>query len=391
MYLDPPRDRQRKGVCVPQTILITGGAGFIGRAVARALVARGDRVRVLDSLIEQVHGGLARPDDMPDDLPDAVDLRRGDVRDPAAVAQVLIGVDKVIHLAAEVGVGQSMYAVERYVSVNDVGTAVLFQALIQRPVERVVVASSMSIYGEGLYRDAEGRLVEDVVRQPRSGPDAPWDPLDAAGRPLTPVPTPEWKRPALASVYALSKYAQERLTLMLAPAYGMEGVALRLWNAYGPGQALSNPYTGVLAIFASRLHNGAAPVMFEDGQQLRDFVHVDDVAQSFLLALDRPEAAGQVYNIGSGVSRSVSEVGTLLARAMGRSEIRPEIAGKLRAGDIRHCIPDITKAQTELGYAPRRDFADGLAELAAWVAAQSDAQDRVAEARRELEKHGLVA
>ncbi|ACL55474.1 NAD-dependent epimerase/dehydratase family protein [Methylobacterium nodulans] len=370
-----------------QSILITGGAGFIGRAVARALVARGDRVRVLDSLIDQVHGGLGRPDD----LPDAVDLRRGDVRDPAAVAQSLIGIDKVIHLAAEVGVGQSMYAVERYVSVNDLGTAVLFQALIERPVQRVVVASSMSVYGEGLYRDSEGALIEDVARQPRSGPEAPWDPLDARGRPLKPVPTPEWKRPALASVYALSKYAQERLTLMLAPAYGMEGVALRLWNAYGPGQALSNPYTGVLAIFASRLHNGAAPVIFEDGHQLRDFVQVDDVAQAFLLALDRREAAGQVYNIGSGEYRSVREVATLLARAMGRTDIVPEIAGKMRAGDIRHCIPDIGKAKAELGYAPRRDFADGLAELAAWVAAQQDAQDRVAEARRELEKRGLVA
>ncbi|MGY2050039.1 NAD-dependent epimerase/dehydratase family protein [Methylobacterium sp. JK268] len=372
---------------MPQTILITGGAGFIGRAVARALVARGDRVRVLDSLIDQVHGGLARPDD----LPEEVDLRRGDVRDKAAVAQVLIGVDKVIHLAAEVGVGQSMYAVDRYVSVNDLGTAVLYQALIERPVDRVVVASSMSIYGEGLYRDADGTLVEDVIRMPRSGPDAPWDPLDAAGRPLVPVPTPEWKRPALASVYALSKYAQERLTLMLSPAYGMEGVALRLWNAYGPGQALSNPYTGVLAIFASRIHNGAAPVIFEDGRQLRDFVHVDDVAQAFLLALDRPEAAGQVYNIGSGEYRSVREVAGFLARAMGRTDLAPEIAGKMRAGDIRHCIPDIGKARAELGFAPRRDFTEGLAELADWVAAQADARDRVAEARRELERHGLVA
>ena len=369
-----------------QTILITGGAGFIGRAVARALIARGDRVRVLDSLIEQVHGAADSAE-----MPDGVELHRGDVRDPAAVARVLRGADAVIHLAAEVGVGQSMYAVERYVSVNDLGTAVLFQALIEHPVRRVVVASSMSVYGEGLYRDAEGRLIENAVRTPRSGPDSPWDPLDARGQPLQPVPTPEWKRPDLASVYALSKYAQERLTLMLAPAYGMEGVALRLWNVYGPGQALSNPYTGVLAIFASRLHNGAPPVIFEDGHQRRDFVQVDDVAQAFLLALDRREAAGQVYNIGSGEHRSVREVAQLLARAMGRTDLVPEIAGKQRAGDIRHCIPDIAKARTELGYAPRRGFADGLAELAAWVAAQEDAQDRVAEARRELEKHGLVA
>jgi nucleoside-diphosphate-sugar epimerase len=208
-----------------------------------------------------------------------------------------------------------MYAVDRYVSVNDHGTAVLFQQLIECPVKRVVVASSMSIYGEGLYRTADGALVEDAVRRPRAGADAPWDPVDDRGRPLVPVPTPEWKRPALASVYAITKHVQERLTLTLAPAYGMEGVALRLWNVYGPGQALSNPYTGVLAIFASRIHNGQAPMIFEDGEQRRDFVHVEDIARAFLLALDHPRAAGEVYNIASGEDRSVEEVAALLAES----------------------------------------------------------------------------
>jgi dTDP-L-rhamnose 4-epimerase len=256
-------------------------------------------------------------------------------------------------------------------------------------VKRVVVASSMSIYGEGLYRDADGRIVEDVVRMPRARPNDPWDPLDAQGRPLVPVPTPEWKRPTLASVYALTKYVQERLTLTLAPAYGMEGVALRLWNVYGPGQALSNPYTGVLAIFSSRLHNGQPPMIFEDGQQRRDFVHVEDVARAFLLALEHEKAPGGVYNVGSGQDRSVNEVAQLLAKAMNRS-IEPEIAGKARLGDIRHCIADIAKIREELGYAPRRDFSEGLAELAEWVAEQ-EAEDRVQEARRELEARGLVA
>jgi dTDP-L-rhamnose 4-epimerase len=295
-----------------------------------------------------------------------------------------------VHLAAEVGVGQSMYAVDRYVSVNDYGTAVLFQQLIDNPVKRVVVASSMSIYGEGLYRTADGDLVEDAVRQPRAGENAPWDPLDDKERPLIPVPTPEWKRPALASVYALTKYVQERLTLTLAPAYGMEGVALRLWNAYGPGQALSNPYTGVLAIFSSRIHNNQPPIIFEDGQQRRDFVHVKDVAQAFVLALDHPQAPGEVYNVGSGEDRSVREVADLLARAMNRSDIAPEITGKARIGDIRHNIADIGKIQRELGFTPRRDFSEGLAELTEWVAEQQ-AEDRVQEARKELEMRGLVA
>ena len=371
---------------MPQTVLITGGAGFIGRFVAGQLLERGDRVRVLDSLIEQVHGGAGRPAA----LPPEVEFVEGDVRDTAALGRALKGVDKVVHLAAEVGVGQSMYAIERYVSVNDGGTAALFQALIERPVGRVVVASSMSIYGEGLYRDASGQVHDAVLRQPRREHDRSWDPLDLDGRPMTPVPTPEWKRPTLASVYAITKFVQERLTLTLAPAYGMEGVALRLWNAYGPGQALSNPYTGVLAIFASRLHNGKPPVIFEDGEQRRDFVHVRDVARAFLLALDHPGAAGGVFNIGSGEDRTVNEVATLLAAAMGRPDLPPEIAGKTRAGDIRHCIPDIGKAVAELGYQPREDFAAGLLELAAWVAEQ-EAHDRVAEARGELEARGLVA
>ena len=369
---------------MPDTILITGGAGFIGRYVARALLDRGDQVRILDSLIEQVHGGGERPAG----LDPRAELIVGDVREEARLRTALKGVDKVVHLAAEVGVGQSMYAIDRYVSVNDLGTATLFQELIARPVKRVVVASSMSIYGEGLYRDQDGALYEDVIRPPNGG--APWDPLDRQGRALILAPTPEWKRPTLASVYAITKYAQERLTLTLAPYYGMEGVALRLWNAYGPGQALSNPYTGVLAIFASRLHNGKRPLVFEDGQQRRDFVHVEDVARAFLLALDQPQAAGQVYNIASGVDRSVREVGDLLAEAMGCPELTPEIAGKARAGDIRHNIPDITKAETELGYRARMDFSAGLAELAAWVAEQ-EAVDRVDGARKELEARGLVA
>ncbi|SDB74794.1 NAD-dependent epimerase/dehydratase family protein [Belnapia rosea] len=369
-----------------ERVLITGGAGFIGRHLTKALLARGHRVRILDSLIEQVHG--QQPD--PGFLGRDAELQIGDVRDVAAVTRALQGVDSVVHLAAEVGVGQSMYAIDRYVSVNDYGTAVLFQALIEKPVRRVVVASSMSIYGEGLYRDVEGRRHEAVVRVPRTSSTASWDPLDPAGHPLIPIPTPEAKRPALASVYAITKYMQERMTLTLAPAYGMQGVALRLWNAYGPGQALSNPYTGVLAIFASRLHNGQPPMIFEDGAQRRDFVHVEDVAQAFVLALEHPAAAGGVFNIASGVDRTVAEVAQLLAGAMGKHGMAPEITGKARAGDIRHCIPDLGLARTVLGFEPRCDFVDGLAELAQWVALQQ-AEDRVSHARNELAARGLVA
>jgi dTDP-L-rhamnose 4-epimerase len=282
-----------------------------------------------------------------------------------------------------------MYEIERYVATNDLGTAILLQSLLAHPVERIVVASSMSIYGEGLYRAAGGRLVDDVVRRPaaRSGD---WDPTDETGEPLIPIATPETKQPSLASVYAINKFVQERLVLTIARAYGITGVALRLFNVYGPGQALSNPYTGVLAIFASRLLNGNRPSIFEDGAQRRDFVHVEDVADAFLLALDSPGAAGQAINIGSGRSISISEVAKRLAAAMGRPDLTPQILGKARAGDIRHCFADITLAREKLGFRPRRSLDEGMRELAVWVEQQT-AVDRASEATRELELRGLVA
>ena len=373
------------GARLPEHILVTGGAGFIGRAVTRELLGRGHKVRVLDSLIEQVHGDCERPGDLDPD----VELIRADIRNGDAVAKALKGVDSVVHLAAEVGVGQSMYAVERYTSVNDVGTAILFEKLIDDPVRRVVTASSMSIYGEGLYRDAAGELVQDAKRRARTGEGEGWDPVDAEGRPLTPVATPEWKRPDLASIYALNKYVQERTSLIMTEAYGIEGVCLRLFNVYGPGQALSNPYTGVLAIFASRLLNGQKPMIFEDGGQRRDFVYVGDVARAFADALALPQAQGEVFNIGSGHDRSVTEVAQELAKAMGRNDIEPEVVGKGRIGDIRHCFCDGSKSEERLGFTARKDFQTGLAELAEWVAVQT-ADDRVEQARAELEARGLV-
>jgi dTDP-L-rhamnose 4-epimerase len=369
-----------------ETVLITGGAGFIGRFVAEELLSRGCHVRALDALIPQVHGQIDRPPLLHDD----VELVRADIRDGAAVARALQGCDSVIHLAAEVGVGQSMYEVERYTSANDVGTAVLFERLIDQPVRRVVTASSMSIYGEGLYRNADGHLIEDAERGMVRDGQKVWDPLDTQGRPLAPLPTPEWKRPSLASIYALNKYVQERTTHIMAAPYGIESVCLRLFNVYGPGQALSNPYTGVLAIFASRLLNGQRPMIFEDGEQRRDFVHVRDVARAFADALVLPQAAGQTFNIGSGDDRSVTEVAQALARAMGRNDAEPEIVGKARIGDIRHCFCDTSLAARELGFEARQDFEQGLAELAEWVQQQT-AEDRVSQARAELEARGLVA
>jgi dTDP-L-rhamnose 4-epimerase len=294
-------------------------------------------VRIIDSLIEQVHGDGGRPAELHSDA----ELQVGDVRDIAAVRRALEGVDSVIHLAAEVGVGQSMYEIERYTSVNDLGTAILFQAMIERPVRRVVVASSMSIYGEGLYLNADGAIDETVTRDPDRIARGLWDPVDAQGRSLTPVRTPETKRGALASVYAINKFVQERLTLTLTQTYGMEGSALRLWNAYGPGQALSNPYTGVLAIFASRIANGQPPMIFEDGEQTRDFVHVADVARPFLLALDPAEAwARPSHRLGR--HRTSPRWRRAWPASMGRRDRTDKRRG-MRKGDNPPLLPRPTK------------------------------------------------
>ncbi len=233
-------------------------------------------------------------------------------------------------------------------------------------------------------------LIEDAARTPLRDGQAQWDPVDTEGRPLTPIATPEWKPPSLSSIYALNKYVQERTTHIIGQAYGIQSVCLRLFNVYGPGQALSNPYTGVLAIFASRLLNGQPPLIFEDGEQRRDFVHVTDVARAFADALSLPQAAGGTFNIGSGHDRSVKEVARELARAMGKDHIEAEIVGKARTGDIRHCFCDTALARESLGFEAREEFGQGLAVLAEWVSRQT-AVDAVENARSELEARGLVA
>lgn len=369
-----------------KSVLITGGAGFIGSHVADALLAAGHRVRALDNLSPQVHGSDGG---RPAYLDERVDLRVGDVRDPRAVRAALEGVDAVLHYAAAVGVGQSMYAMAEYTAVNNLGTAVLLEALMDHPVERLVVASSMSVYGEGRYVTADGRVVDDAGRARDRLEAGDWDPHGADGGPLSPVPTPEDKAPALTSIYALSKFDQERMCLVAGRAHRIPTVALRFFNVYGPRQALSNPYTGVLAIFASRLLNGRRPLVFEDGRQRRDFVSVHDVARASVLALESPAAVGRVFNIGSGRACTVREIAERVAAAVGRPDLEPEITGRYRVGDIRHCFADIDRARQVLGYAPRVPLEAGIDELAGWLADQQ-AEDRTDQAHAELERRGLT-
>jgi dTDP-L-rhamnose 4-epimerase len=366
-------------------ILITGGAGFIGSHLADELLTHGHRVRALDNLSEQVHGPDA---ERPTYLNADVELVLGDVRDPAAVRRALQGIDAVYHFAAAVGVGQSMYEVAEYTSINILGTAVLLEALINQPVRRLVVASSMSIYGEGLYRRSDGRIVAGTERTLAQLRAADWEVRDEGGDVLTPVPTTEEKVPTLASVYALSKFDQERLCLMIGRAYGIPTVALRFFNVFGTRQALSNPYTGVLAIFASRLLNGNRPLIFEDGLQKRDFVSVYDIAQACRLALEVDAASGHALNVGSGRAYSVVEVAELLGNVLGK-QIEPDICGKYRVGDIRHCYADISRSRRLLGYEPRVTLEEGIVELAEWLEGQV-ACDRVAEASAELAARGLT-
>lgn len=367
-------------------VLITGGGGFIGSHVAEGLLAAGYRVRALDLLLPQVHGQDAK---RPPYLSREVELVRGDVRDPETVRRALKEVEGVFHFAAAVGVGQSMYEIEHYTSTNNIGTAVLLEALLEQPVRKLVVASSMSVYGEGLYRHADGNVTilgERPLEQLQKGD---WEVRDDQGETLIPLPTPETKVPVPASVYALSKYDQERLCLIAGRAYKIPTVALRFFNAYGPYQALSNPYTGVMAIFAARLLNNKPPMIFEDGLQKRDFVSVRDIAQACRHAYESSAAVDGIFNVGSGNPCNVREVADLMRKALNKEEIEAEVSGRFRQGDIRHCYADISRSRTILGYEPQVSMEDGVAELAEWLEGQI-ATDQVELASAELARRGLT-
>lgn len=368
-------------------VLVTGGAGFIGSHLVDALLDDGHEVRILDNLDPQVHGPERQ---RPGYLARDAELHVGDVRDPAAVARALESVDAVFHEAAVVGVGQSMYEMPRYVEVNCLGTAVLLQAIVERRdrIRKIVVASSMSVYGEGAYLSSTGTIVYPQPRPIQQLEAHRWELLDRNGTPFRPTATCENKPLAPSSVYAVTKRDQEELFLVTGATYGIPAVALRYFNTYGPRQALSNPYTGLLAIVCSQLMNGHRPLIFEDGLQARDFVHVSDIVQANLLALHSDQAAGQVYNVSAGNPITVLDVVNLLSRRLGFIE-PPEIAGRYRAGDIRHCFADIARIGEDLGYRPRHALEQGIEELLQWIGTQHST-DHLRVAVADLEKHVLL-
>jgi dTDP-L-rhamnose 4-epimerase len=321
-----------------------------------------------------------------------VELVTGDVRDAETVRRCLKGVDRLIHFAAAVGVGQSMYEIVSYTSVNALGMAVVLEEAlgVRDNLEKVVVASSMSIYGEGLYRcPAEDKEVSPPPRPEAQLAERRWNPTcPTCGAELEPRPTPETKPLAPTSVYAVGKRDHEEMTLAVGRAYGIPATALRFFNVYGTGQSLSNPYTGVAAIFAGRLLNKRPPLIFEDGEQSRDFVHVSDVVAAVRAALEPGVADWQALNVGSGRPVTVREVATTLAELLG-VEIEPQIRREYRAGDIRHCFADTSLAQEQLAWSPRVRFEDGMRDLGTWLAGQT-AVDRVDEATAALTGRGLT-
>ena len=371
-------------------VLITGGAGFIGRYLCRRLVAAENDVTILDNLSPQIHGSVDAAEIL-GECTKSVRFLKGDVRSPEDWLAAIEGQQFVVHLAAETGTGQSMYEVGRYVDVNVKGTAILIDMLLrgEHEVKRVVVASSRAVYGEGRYRcDAhgavfpEGRRLEDL----EAGFFEPRCPI--CGMQVEPDLTDERSPVRVSSVYGGTKFLQEQMLLNSLPPAGIGAVALRLQNVYGPGQSLKNPYTGLLSVFSTRIRNRRGIVLFEDGRESRDFVYVEDAARAAELALHSGNLDGEVINIGTGKRVSVLRVAEELSRQF-NIDVPVEISGKYRVGDIRHAVADITRAQDRLGFSPTVEFPEGCKRFAEWVTDQPVEADRFDQSMEELRGRGL--
>ena len=387
----------QKGVKkMPKKIVVTGGAGFIGSHLVDALIQRGHRVRVLDNLDSQVHGTSTAG--KPLHLHPQAEFIYGDVLNEADVKRAIDGMEIIFHEAAVVGIGQSMYQIARYVMANTLGTAQLMDVLVNHKnrIQKVIVAASMSSYGEGAYECEVCGVVYPPPRPETQMARGDWEVHcpqceTRAQRAPTPIPTPEDKPQQVHSIYALTKKNQEEIALMIGKTYRLPVVALRYFNVYGPRQSLSNPYTGVAAIFMSRIKNGHSPVIYEDGLQTRDFVSVHDIVKANILAMERDEADYQVFNVGSGIPVTIREVAEVLALryAINPGEvIQPQITNHFRKGDVRHCYADISKIRKRLGFSADVSFERGMMELVRW-AESAPAEDKFELATQELKAKGL--
>jgi dTDP-L-rhamnose 4-epimerase len=377
---------------VTKKILITGGAGFIGSHLVDALLAKGHEIIVFDNLEPQVHGNQVNP---PEYLAKNITFIKGDIRNHDDLHNAIKDCEVVYHLAARVGVTQSMYQIADFVDVNSRGTAILLDLLVntEHRVKKLVVASTMSTYGEGAYQCQDCGSIEPNVRMQAPKPGEDWElHCPICGKIALPIPTPETKKQECTTIYALSKKETEELSLMVGKTYGLDTTALRFFGTYGTRQALSNPYTGVCAIFSTSLLAGNSPMLYEDGLQSRDLIYVKDICQALMLSMEKPEAKNEVFNVGTGVPITIKQVAEVLAKNINPA-IAPNITYQFRAGDVRHTTADITKISSKLGYKPKYTFETGIKELLEWIKTQpkiSFASDKAQQAKEELAKKGLI-
>ena len=370
-------------------ILVTGGAGFIGSHLCDALIEKGYNVRVLDNLEPQVHGTTQTK---PKYLQDKIEFVRGDVQNRETIKANLEGMDAVYHFAACVGVGQSMYEIAKYISVNTGGTANLLDCLVNEPhsIKKLIIPSSMSIYGEGKYECPNCGVAFPRERELDALKVKQWElKCPICQSILKPLPTDESKPLFPSSIYAQSKRHQEEMALLTGQTYGIPTVSLRFFNVYGTRQALSNPYTGVCAIFLSRLQNKNPPIIYEDGLQSRDFIHVKDLVAANILALEKQAANFEIFNVGTGLAISILEIAKTLIKTL-KIQIEPKIVSQFRKGDIRHCFADISKIKRALGFKPKVNFESGIKDVLEWVKTQGDIEDKFQNVESELGKRGLT-
>ncbi|PPL00836.1 NAD-dependent epimerase/dehydratase family protein [Parapedobacter indicus] len=356
-------------------ILISGGAGFIGSSLALRLVELGHRVTVLDNLLSQVHGReAAQHSYLYQRIQKKVSFVYGDVTKREDWEKCLAGQQVVVHLAAETGTGQSMYKIAHYTSVNMLGTAQLLDILTNKrdhSVTKVLIASSRAVYGEGKYKTEAGEIIYPNSRKKE---DLDCGRFEIAGevpnQKLKVVATDELSKLHPTSVYGLTKLYQEQLLTTVCPTIGITPVVMRFQNVYGPGQSLQNPYTGILSIFSSLIRQGRPINVFEDGLESRDFVYIDDVVEATIRGILHNDENGGVFNVGVGVPTTVLEVAKTLMQHYGK-EVKLNISGNYRLGDIRHNFADISHIQSVLGYKPKVMFSEGIGRFAAWVKEQN--------------------
>jgi dTDP-L-rhamnose 4-epimerase len=372
-------------------ILITGGAGFIGSNLTQKLVEKGFKVTILDNLSKQIHG-KNQNSTLYSSIKDIATFIKGDVCNKSDWQKALRNQDAVIHLAAETGTGQSMYEISRYNEVNILGTTHLLDILANEnhTIKKMIIASSRSIYGEGKYLCKNDGVVYPNQRQDIDMANGKFNLVCfKCNEPLQLLATDEHSKIHPSSIYGITKQHQEQMILLIGKSLNIPAVALRYQNVYGPGQSLNNPYTGILSIFSTRLLNGNGIDIYEDGQESRDFVFIDDVVSATILALEKKKANNQIFNVGSGIATSVSEVANLL-KSLYNSDIKISVSGKYRLGDIRHNYADLSKIRSELGFSPKFDFISGITLFVNWVKTQEVMEDKYEISIQELESKGLI-